>query len=172
LLTKGIALDSSNSFQLAHQQYKTCLSYDVENDLQELVCYAYARSLRLDGKKSEALFQLNQIQQTSPIYLLRQLEEALALGNAQDFFDDDDPIPCTFKCPISQELMRHPVYYELSDQGSKKHRYRFEKASIESWLDKNKSCPITRNPLSFNDLVDDEDLVGLIRIWNQTNLKT
>ena len=123
------------------------------------MCYTYARSLRLDGKKSEALLQLNQIQQTSPIYLLRQIEEALASGNDKEFFVEDDPIPCNFKCPLTLELMRHPVYYEVSNEGSKKHRYYFEKESIESWLAKSKICPIRKGPLAFNDLVEDEDLV-------------
>jgi hypothetical protein len=164
-LTKGIALDSTGSFQLAHNQYETCLSCTIENNLKDLIRYTYARSLRLDGKKPAALIQLNQINQNSPIYLLSQLETQ-ALDNEKEVFDIDR-IPFKFKCPLTLEPMKCPVYYERAN-----HRFQFEKEAIEECIDRRASCPLTQSPLSRNDLVNDEDLASLIHTWNQTRLKT
>ena len=48
-------------------------------------------------------------------------------------------------CPISQEILTDPV---LSPYG-----HCYQRAAIESWLDKKEICPLTGNPLKKNQLV-------------------
>jgi hypothetical protein len=47
-------------------------------------------------------------------------------------------------CPISHEIMRDPV---ITPYG-----HCFERANIESWVERRQDCPITRNTLRLSDL--------------------
>jgi len=49
-----------------------------------------------------------------------------------------------FHCPISQELIVEPV--------SSKYGHLYEKAEIERWVNKYKTCPMTNQPLELSDL--------------------
>ena len=58
---------------------------------------------------------------------------------------DDNSIPESFICPITQNIMSDPVVtpYGIS----------YEKSAIEDWLNKNNNDPIAQKPLKKEDLV-------------------
>jgi len=62
--------------------------------------------------------------------------------------------PTEFYCPISHCLMLEPV---MDREGNT-----YERTSIEQWLSKHNTSPITRNSLNANHLVVNRALVGLI----------
>ena len=55
-------------------------------------------------------------------------------------------VPREFYCPITGDLMNEPVL------GKDGHSY--EKSEIFQWLSTNKTSPLTRRPLTTDDLVD------------------
>lgn len=61
----------------------------------------------------------------------------------------------SFLCPISLEIMKDPV---MTPQG-----ITFERNSIEDWLNKYDSCPITKKPLAKSELLPNYSLKGAIR---------
>ena len=54
------------------------------------------------------------------------------------------PIPDSFRCPISGALMQDPV---VDPEGNT-----FDRASIERWLARNPTSPLTRSPLTAGQL--------------------
>ena len=62
--------------------------------------------------------------------------------------------PTEFYCPISHCLMLEPV---MDREGNT-----YERTSIEQWLSKHNTSPITRNSLNANHLVVNRALVGLM----------
>ncbi len=65
-------------------------------------------------------------------------------------------VPKEYLCSINGHVMQDPV---RSPQG-----YHFEKATIELWLSTRGSiCPISHEPLTKDDLVDDKDLRNKIK---------
>ncbi|HCJ82760.1 MAG TPA: hypothetical protein DHV52_00235 [Parachlamydiales bacterium] len=90
--------------------------------------------------------------------LLLQEREEKAPDIALEIIEND-AILSRFICPISQELIRHPV----SDPTCKKGTVVFEKKQIEHWLKKNPISPISRRPLSIQDLKREPALELLIR---------
>ena len=65
-----------------------------------------------------------------------------------------DEYPTAFYCPISHCLMLEPV---MDREGNT-----YERTSIEQWLNKHNTSPITRNFLTVNHLVVNRALVDLI----------
>jgi hypothetical protein len=67
---------------------------------------------------------------------------------------DDNSIPESFICPITQNIMSDPVVtpYGIS----------YEKSAIEDWLNKNNNDPIAQKPLKKEDLVRNYALKGII----------
>lgn len=59
-------------------------------------------------------------------------------------------INISFYCPITAELMIDPV---IDREGNS-----YERAAIEEWVIRNKTSPITRNPLTFDDLTPNRAL--------------
>jgi len=59
-----------------------------------------------------------------------------------------------FLCPISQELMRDPV---VTPYG-----HCYERKSIEDWLEKSNSCPLTGKKLSKEDLIPNYSMKNAI----------
>jgi hypothetical protein len=57
--------------------------------------------------------------------------------------DEEEGMEAIF-CPISHEIMRDPV---ITPYG-----HCFERANIESWIERRQDCPITRNTLRSSDL--------------------
>jgi hypothetical protein len=51
----------------------------------------------------------------------------------------------SFLCPITQEIMQDPVITP--------HGISYERKSIMTWLNKNNFCPITKKPLSRDQLI-------------------
>jgi hypothetical protein len=66
-------------------------------------------------------------------------------------------VPEEFICPITQEVMDDPV---IATDG-----FTYERRSIESWLTKCKTSPITREPLSRKSLVPNLSFRQLILHW-------
>lgn len=53
-------------------------------------------------------------------------------------------IPQSYYCPITQEIFKDPV---IDPDGNS-----YEREAIEDWLARNSTSPITRRPLTLNDL--------------------
>lgn len=66
----------------------------------------------------------------------------------------------TFICPITHELMRDPV---IDPDGNS-----YEREAIEGWLRQNGTSPITRAPLSINDLRPNRALKQAIEDYRQS----
>jgi len=66
------------------------------------------------------------------------------------------PLPDVYYCPITISLMHDPV---IDPEGNT-----FERAAVEKWINKNKSSPITRTPLSTNDLYCNRAITTLLEI--------
>lgn len=67
--------------------------------------------------------------------------------------DDKDPSH-HFVCPITHELMKHPV---IDREG-----FSYEQSAILEWLRHNKTSPITRNRLQLSDLAPNRALRAAI----------
>lgn len=66
-------------------------------------------------------------------------------------------VPEDFLCPITKEVMEHPM---MTRSGIS-----FEKRAILRWLDINGSCPLTRTPLPPSGLVSNRNLQFKIMKW-------
>ena len=60
---------------------------------------------------------------------------------------EDDDFMKHFICPITGEVMTDPVVTP--------NMHRFERKAIEEWVQKNGTCPITREPLRMDQLKPD-----------------
>ena len=56
-------------------------------------------------------------------------------------------------CPISYETFRDPM---TEEEGTCEHT--FERAHIQEWLADHKTCPMSRRPLTEDQLIPDSDL--------------
>lgn len=72
-------------------------------------------------------------------------------------------VPHYFLCPVSLEIMRDPVTLCSG--------ITYDRESIEQWIfsSKNKTCPITRQPLPDLDMTPNHTLRRLIQAWCVTN---
>uniref|UniRef100_A0A7S3LAT1 U-box domain-containing protein n=1 Tax=Amphora coffeiformis TaxID=265554 RepID=A0A7S3LAT1_9STRA len=68
-----------------------------------------------------------------------------------------DEIPDRFICPLTLEVMAHPLMTRAG--------HSFERSAILSWLKRNDRHPLTREPLSPRDLVMNRALQAEIRLW-------
>ncbi|KAK7337324.1 hypothetical protein VNO77_17890 [Canavalia gladiata] len=77
---------------------------------------------------------------------------------------DEIDVPSFFQCPISLEIMKDPVTVSTG--------ITYDRESIETWLfsKKNKTCPVTKQPLSdYTDLTPNHTLRRLIQAWCTMN---
>lgn len=77
---------------------------------------------------------------------------------------DEIDVPPFFLCPISLEIMKDPVTVSTG--------ITYDRESIEKWLfsGKNKTCPVTKQPLSdFTDLTPNHTLRRLLQAWCTMN---
>ncbi|XP_030531772.1 E3 ubiquitin-protein ligase PUB23-like [Rhodamnia argentea] len=72
-------------------------------------------------------------------------------------------VPRFFLCPISLEIMRDPVTLSTG--------ITYDRESIETWLStsKNSLCPVTKQPISDEDLTPNHTLRRLIQSWCTLN---
>lgn len=165
LLTEGIALDSTGNFLEAQQRYQRALENNIDPHLRNMLHYAYARSLRLSAGDQGTIFhQINAIGGGTHLSALGEIERRRVSG--EEGVMDDHHVPYTFLCPITQDLMINPTYYEIEG-----HRHYFEGDAIQAWLVNHQTCPITRRPLTVAMLVHDAEHLQLIRTWNLIALK-
>lgn len=79
--------------------------------------------------------------------------------------DQEIDVPSFFLCPISLEIMKDPVTVSTG--------ITYDRESIEKWLflNKNKACPVTKQPLSdYPDLITpNHTLRRLIQAWCTMN---
>jgi hypothetical protein len=79
-------------------------------------------------------------------------------ANTNVSISTQDCCPFNFICPITQELMNHPV---MNRWGAN-----YERKAILEWLNKgNKTCPLTRNRLKPSMLIPNAALEAQIREW-------
>ncbi|OIV92279.1 hypothetical protein TanjilG_00297 [Lupinus angustifolius] len=77
---------------------------------------------------------------------------------------DEIDVPPFFLCPISLEIMKDPVTISTG--------ITYDRESIEKWVfsGKNKTCPVTKQPLSdFIDLTPNHTLRRLLQAWCTMN---
>ncbi|CDY53920.1 BnaC03g73510D [Brassica napus] len=75
-----------------------------------------------------------------------------------DHEDEEIEIPNYFICPISLDIMKDPV---IAVSG-----ITYDRESIDKWLEKVSSCPVTKQPLpSDSDLTPNHTLRRLIQHW-------
>ncbi|CAB9510633.1 U-box domain-containing protein [Seminavis robusta] len=75
--------------------------------------------------------------------------------------EDEEEVPSAYLCPISLQIMSHPV----TDPSS---GHSFESATIMEWLDRGKQTnPFTRRPLRSWELVQNKELRQEILIWKK-----
>lgn len=73
-----------------------------------------------------------------------------------------DEVPDSFICPISGEIMKDPV---ITPSGVS-----YDRANIEAWLKKKEIDPLTKKPLTVNDLVPNRGLKEAIeQFMNKCN---
>lgn len=79
------------------------------------------------------------------------------LQQAKRFFaaEEDRPLPNAFYCPITLGLMHKPV---IDPQG-----YTYERLAIYKWIEVNGDSPVTRAPLTVDQLVPNHALEGLLQ---------
>lgn len=82
----------------------------------------------------------------------KESEHKSATNNLNNNDNDttDDNFVETLKCPISFKIMKDPV---ITPNG-----ITYDRESITDWLNKSKICPITKNPLNKNDLIQNRHL--------------
>ncbi len=71
----------------------------------------------------------------------------------------DTDIPSEYLCPITQDLMIEPV---RSIYG-----YHFEKAAITFWIEKERTCPLSRQNLNHEQFEEDHELKRAIIAWRE-----
>lgn len=71
----------------------------------------------------------------------------------------EDDIPDEFLCPITGEIMKHPL---LSIHG-----FNFERNAICAWLQRHSTCPMSRNELTISKLIRNLALQHRIEAWCQ-----
>lgn len=64
-------------------------------------------------------------------------------------------VPGEFVCPISLEIMRHPVVTPCG--------HRFDEHSLSRWLSERGNCPLDRKPLTSEQVKKDGDLKKRIK---------
>jgi U-box domain len=70
--------------------------------------------------------------------------------------------PSEFLCPITMELMVHPM--------ATRHGQNFEKSAIVAWLRQGSGlCPLTRKPLKISDLIHNHGLAAKIQAWRDVH---
>ncbi|XP_061362453.1 E3 ubiquitin-protein ligase PUB22-like [Gastrolobium bilobum] len=77
---------------------------------------------------------------------------------------DEIDVPPFFLCPISLEIMKDPVTVSTG--------ITYDRENIEKWLfsKKNKTCPVTKQPLSdYADLTPNHTLRRLVQAWCTIN---
>lgn len=71
-------------------------------------------------------------------------------------------VPKPFICPITHEIMNEPV---IDPDG-----YTYERSAIEIWLGRGETSPITRNPLTSDQLVVNRALKNTIDLYKNRDL--
>jgi U-box domain len=72
------------------------------------------------------------------------------------------PVPRGFTCPVTLELMQFPM---VSRQGQV-----YERRAILRWIERgNGFCPLTRQPLSYSNIVPHHGLRSRIECWRLVN---
>ncbi|RWR85260.1 E3 ubiquitin-protein ligase PUB23 [Cinnamomum micranthum f. kanehirae] len=90
-------------------------------------------------------------------------KEGGGVVDVDEEYMEEVAIPHYFLCPISLEIMRDPVTLCSG--------ITYDRESIEQWIfcSKNKTCPITRQPLPDLDMTPNHTLRRLIQAWCVTN---
>lgn len=73
------------------------------------------------------------------------------------------PPPEEFICPITKDVMRHPV--KCSDGRS------YEKKAISDWLDKSSTSPVSGETIIDSTMPPDNDLKAQIKAWKKERME-
>jgi len=86
---------------------------------------------------------------------MRRLSKSIQTSMRQLISNEDfRPLPDVYYCPITFGVIHFPV---IDAEG-----YTFEKVAIEAWIQKNGKSPITRTPLSKEDLYSNHAIAALL----------
>lgn len=69
----------------------------------------------------------------------------------------DLQIPEDFLCPLTHDIMENPLM--------SKHGFSFERDAIIEWVDRQGTCPLSRQPLSLSGLIQNRLLKKQIQDW-------
>ena len=73
----------------------------------------------------------------------------------------DMDIPSEYICPITQDIMKDPVF---DNEGNT-----YDKQAVMKWLARNRTSPVSRKPLRIADLRPNIALKNLISSFNEKN---
>lgn len=74
----------------------------------------------------------------------------------------NDVVPEDFICPLTLEVMKEPVMTRWG--------HSFERDAIIRWMEYHDQCPMTRNPLSLQDVIVHRALKARIQAWRRSSL--
>jgi hypothetical protein len=145
-----LVVEINNDFTLAHHQ----IFLSLLDCLQNFESPSTKMQQQDDDKMQDE--NENTTQTTSP------------LNDSQDHDDDDEtvsskPIPEAILCPITRDIMIHPVI--LSSCG-----HTFESSDIHNWCSTNSNCPVCRKQCSTNNIVSNFALKEMIKYFVDNNL--
>jgi len=120
---EGISYERSAAMQ--HFSDKKDLLLIPNRALQQLIQDATSNDLRSKFQKSASSWR-------------KSMHSTIQLSSSSPLHD-------AYYCPITFSLLHHPV---LDPEGNT-----FELKAIQAWMDKNGNSPITRTPLTLEDLV-------------------
>jgi hypothetical protein len=83
------------------------------------------------------------------------------IKSQQKVLEKNQEVPQDYFCPISQDIMSDPV---VTPNGTT-----CERASIETWLLTQSTCPFSREPLTKDQLRPNRLIKNLIEQWKQQN---
>lgn len=74
-------------------------------------------------------------------------------------------VPSDFICPITMEIMIHPVMTRYG--------HSFDRSAIMTWISSSdgaqRECPLTRKPLRISDIINNHSLAQRIKAWCDEN---
>jgi hypothetical protein len=179
LFTKAIALDSLGSHAEAQLDYEAALNlrYYYHHIIEDMIRFAYARSLRLSGQPSDTILaQIDRIGTDSPFHRLAQIERMIVNNNSDHTEEvDQNETPHDFICPITQTVMADPVSHEFKELIRCCY---FERVALQTWVNNHQTCPCCLKKINgvllvtekIYPLFTNKNLQRLIQLWNTTRL--
>jgi len=138
-------------------------SFDRSSITDNSVTYYPNRALK------SIIQQEVELSSSSLIGSVRRFDNALRKGwgrllEKSAFGTEYRPLPDSFYCPITCDLITDPV---ISKDGNS-----YEREAIENWIQVNGTSPVTRNPMTVSELRENNALYELIQKEKGRSLAT